>query len=158
MKVVYATQPLEKGSLSLFLAGPTPRQGGPESWRPQAIQLLKELNFDGVVYAPEPEDGGWASAYDDQVGWEYDALHASTLVVFWVPRSDLLPGFTTNVEFGYWLCSGKIIYGRPPEAMKTRYLDSMYRLETQQEPHDNLCQLLEDAIQKADALYRLRAQ
>jgi hypothetical protein len=158
MNVVYATHPIQPGTLSLFLAGPTPRAGGPESWRPQAIQLLEELGFDGTVYIPEPVDGDWASSYDDQVGWEYDALHASTLVVFWVPRSELLPGFTTNVEFGYWLCSGKIRYGRPAEAMKNRYLDSMYRLETGLEPHDNLRQLLEDSIYQAGVLFRANTQ
>lgn len=33
--------------------------------------------------------------------------------MFWIPRSlPDIPAFAVNVEFGYWLHSGKIIYGR----------------------------------------------
>ena len=44
---------------------------------------------------------------------EREALTNSTVIMFWIPRSlpDILT-FTANVEFGYWLHSGKIIYGR----------------------------------------------
>jgi 8-oxo-dGTP pyrophosphatase MutT (NUDIX family) len=33
-----------------------------------------------------------------------------------------MPAFTTNVEFGWWFQSGKIVFGAPPEAPKNRYL------------------------------------
>lgn len=38
---------------SIFLAGPTLRKEIVKSWRPQAIEILEELGFDGVVYVPE---------------------------------------------------------------------------------------------------------
>ena len=31
-----------------------------------------------------------------------------------------MSGFTTNVEFGYWLHSGKVLYGRPDGAPKIK--------------------------------------
>lgn len=51
--------------------------------------------------------------------WERMALTEATVIMFWVPRS--LPdmaGFTTNVEFGYWMPTKKVIYGRPNTAKK----------------------------------------
>ena len=41
---------------SIFLAGPTPRSKEVKSWRPEAIRLLKEKGFDGVVFVPEFEN------------------------------------------------------------------------------------------------------
>ncbi len=149
MKIVYATQPVATSLPSIFLAGPTPRAGGPESWRPEALNILKELGFKGIVYVPEPENGVWPENYDDQANWEYEALHNSDLVVFWVPRSELLPDYTTNVEFGYWVSTGKVLYGRPNGALRTRYLDWMYRKEIEAEPFSELQPLLSEAISVA---------
>ena len=59
--------------------------------------------------------------------WEREALINATVILFWVPRK--LPdmsAFTTNVEFGYWLHSGKVVYGRPNDASKIKYLDWLY--------------------------------
>jgi hypothetical protein len=65
--------------------------------------------------------------YTDQVEWEYVGLEGCRVVAFWVPR-DLatLPGFTTNVEFGRYVGSGRCVYGRPEGAAHTRYLDWLY--------------------------------
>lgn len=39
---------------TIFLAGPTPRDYTVNnSWRTEAIEILKSLNYDGVVYIPE---------------------------------------------------------------------------------------------------------
>jgi hypothetical protein len=86
-------------------------------------------------------------SYLDQVEWEYECLELSDLIVFWVPR-DLkkLPGFTTNVEFGRYIASGKVLYGRPYEAPKTRYLDRLYKKFTNKEPIDNLVDLLKGVL------------
>lgn len=41
----------------------------------------------------------------------------------WVPRDrETLPGLTTNAEWGVWQDSGKIVFGAPKGAWKTRYL------------------------------------
>jgi hypothetical protein len=59
--------------------------------------------------------------------------------VFWVPR-DLVtfPGFTTNVEFGRYVGSGRCIYGRPPGSPQTKYLDWLYRKLTGGQPEESL--------------------
>lgn len=136
MKVIYAQQPLPK---SIFLGGPSPRPwkpGGPvvASWRPRACVILEKLKFDGTVLVPEldgvlPDDNK-----DAQVHWEWEGLNQATIVVFWVPR-DLtrvpgledgkLPGFTTNVEFGMLVASGKVVFGYPEGAPKMRYLEML---------------------------------
>jgi hypothetical protein len=83
-----------------------------------------------------------------EVEWEDEALTRCTLIVFWVPRDlKTLPGFTTNVEFGMYLRSGKIIYGRPDNAPETRYLDYFYKKITGKEPENNLHDLLKNAVQ-----------
>jgi 8-oxo-dGTP pyrophosphatase MutT (NUDIX family) len=93
------------------------------SWRPEALKLLEEAGFDGHVFVPESRDGAVFTDYDHQVTWENDALNRADVIVFWVPR-DLatMPAFTTNVEFGMWCKSGKVVFGAPPEAPKNRYL------------------------------------
>ena len=58
-----------------------------------------------------------------------------------------MPGFSTNVEFGYWMHSKKVIYGRPYGAPKTRYLDWLYRTDYNEEPFNNLDKLLEYAME-----------
>jgi len=60
-----------------------------------------------------------------------------------------MPAFTTNVEFGYWLHSKKVIYGRPSNSPKTKYLDWLYELDYNEKPIDNLDNLLKEAIIKA---------
>ncbi len=124
MDIVYAKQPFPPSwSASIFLAGPTPRGDAPPSWRPDALRLLRELGFEGVVFVPESADGQWRGSYLDQVTWERDALQAADVILFWVPRElERMPAFTTNVEFGIWASSGKVVLGYPAEAPKCKYL------------------------------------
>ena len=127
MQVVYARQehPDPTGPC-LFLAGPTPRSPAVPSWRPQALSLLRRLDFGGTVFVPEEaREGGLPSAYaEEQVFWEWRCLGRADRIVFWVPRDlKTLPGFTTNVEFGFWCRSGKALLGFPPGTPKMRYLE-----------------------------------
>lgn len=124
MKVAYALQPLSK---SIFLAGPTPRSNDVASWRPEALALLRDkLLFDGTVFVPEAADGKPHNEYDHQVSWEWEALNQATIVVFWIPRElATMPAFTTNVEFGFLVASGKLVMGAPPDAKKMGYLRAM---------------------------------
>lgn len=61
MQVIYARQPLPECNAqgfapnSIFLAGPTPRSEHTPSWRPDALSVLKSLNFGGTVFVPEDE-------------------------------------------------------------------------------------------------------
>lgn len=125
MEVVYAGQaPGELSGFSIFLAGPTPRAEKPvPSWRPQALELLRKNNFKGVVFVPEPPPGEDWPEYDIQVRWEHQMLTAADCLLFWIPRNmDTLPAMTTNVEFGMFMRSGKLVCGAPNDAEHMRYI------------------------------------
>ena len=154
MIINYSDQEVIKGEKSIFLAGPTPRGENVISWRTEACEILKQLGFDGVVYVPEYSTWKPKDDYVDQAMWERIALTNATVILFWVPRK--LPdmgGFTTNVEFGYWLHSGKVIYGRPNAASKIKYLDWSYELDYGKNPYEDLQSSLEVSIELANNLY-----
>lgn len=154
MIINYSDQTIIKNKKSIFLAGPTPRDEKTKSWRTTACERLNELGFDGIVYVPEYSSWKPKENYIDQVMWEREALIESTVIMFWIPRS--LPdmfAFTTNVEFGYWLHSGKVIYGRPDNAAKIKYLDWLYKMDYNKVPINNLEELLKESIILTDKLY-----
>ena len=134
MKVVYACQELPaRGDdnvtpNSIFLAGPTPRSNDVPSWRPEALNFLKDRGFDGYIFVPEGEDGGWGD-YAAQVHWEWKALGRAACVLFWVPRDlETMPGFTTNVEYGFMvgLHPERVVLGSPASRTpKMRYLQTL---------------------------------
>ena len=147
MNAVYADQPLVVTPPTLFLAGPTPRSSDVPSWRPEALDLLRQLGFAGTVLVPERRDWAARFEYHDQVEWEFAGLETCTVVAFWVPRDKAtLPGFTTNVEFGRYVGSGRCVYGRPPGAPHTRYLDWLYTKLTGRPPADTLRDTLAAAV------------
>ena len=150
----YSDEIIIKGKKSIFLAGPTPRDENTVSWRIDVCDRLEKLGFDGVVYNPEYSSWKPKSSYIDQAEWEREALTEATVILFWIPR-DLkdMPAFTTNVEFGYWLHTGKIIYGRPDNSVKNKYLDWLYKLDYNKEPFNDLDKLLKEAIKMVDELY-----
>ena len=63
-----------------------------------------------------------------------------------------MPAFTTNVEFGYWLHTGKVLYGRPDEAKKIKYLDWLYKTDMNIEPFNNLEDLLINSVELANKI------
>lgn len=133
---------------SIFLAGPTPRDEVTVSWRKRAVDLLEELKFEGIVYIPEDEVK-YKNSYLDQVEWEKKGLHSASVIVFWIDRElSVLPGFTTNVEFGYWVSKdiSKVVYGRPDEALKNKYLDWLYKSEGGSIVYNDLRETLQAAI------------
>lgn len=131
MKIIYSDQPIyEVAKHSVFLAGPTPRRSDVTSWRPAAIELLNKIEVLEEVYIPECSTGGMRVDYLDQVEWEYQALEACSIIMFWVPRDmATMPALTTNIEFGRYisLTPSRVLYGRPEWAVQTNYLDWMYR-------------------------------
>lgn len=148
MQITYAQEQLEE---SIFLAGPTVRPGVDlQSWRPEALRLLKEKGFKGRVFVPEMPGGGLsAGTVDQQIRWEWSALDQASVIVFWVPRDlALIPGFTTNVEFGSFDNSGKVLLGYPADAEKMRYMDRLAR-RYHVPVFDDLSTLLDAAIEKA---------
>jgi len=130
VEIVYAHEdPQSPGASSIFLAGPSPRNADDYNWRPEALGILSILRFRGTVYVPLPRDGNWLADYEAQVDWELRFLHMSMVIAFWIPRElTTLPGFTTNVEFGMFVASGKIVLGYPAAAPKMRYLAHLARL------------------------------
>lgn len=146
---------------SIFLAGPSLRPGQEkemDSWRKDAIQILNDIGFDGVIFCPEPRDFKFSSkefSYDDQIEWEEKYLNIADCIVFWVPRdlsldkegSFKLPAFTTNIEYGAWSESGKIVLGYPDKAPKMSYMD--YYAKKYNVPISNsLTDTLNNALEK----------
>ena len=147
MHTVYAKQTPPRGwPHAIFLAGPTPRDPETPSWRPEALRILADLGYGGVVFVPEPAGGDWAGSYTDQAEWEKMGLEMADKIAFWVPR-DLrtMPAFTTNVEFGRYCQSGKAILGVPDGAPKTRYLEWLAG-DTEVPVYHDLRKTLERAI------------
>ncbi|MEV7122139.1 nucleoside 2-deoxyribosyltransferase domain-containing protein [Kitasatospora griseola] len=130
INLVMAREPFPSSGPSVFLAGPTPRAGGPvESWRPDALaeldrQWVSDLTL--TVYSPESRGGIRAEHYDDQVGWETAARQRADVVLFWIPRDEEhMPGFTTNVEYGMDVVKHRVVLGCPPDCpspQRNRYL------------------------------------
>lgn len=141
---------------SIFLAGPSPRASDVYDWRHTALDILNFNNFDGTVFIPIPrnkfygadkDESSWT--YDNQIEWECKARDIADIIVFWVARDikNKMPGFTTNVEFGEDLHSNKIVYGRPINAEKCKYLDQ--RMKEIKEPIFNkLTECIAHALDK----------
>lgn len=146
MNVVYSDQPIAALALitpSVFLAGPTPRDAETKSWRPDAIDLFSKhpLSKDISIFVPERSSMEYRNNYYDQVEWEKRGLTYSSIILFWVPRKlDTMPAFTTNVEFGFYMASrpNDVLYGRPDNSEKNKYLDWMYTSETGRTPFNTL--------------------
>lgn len=155
MIINYSDQKVIKGQKSIFLAGPTPRGKISKSWRTEACQKIEQLGFDGVIYVPEYSTWKPKEDYVDQAMWEREALTESTVIMFWIPRSlPDMPAFTTNVEFGYWLHTGKVIYGRPDDAQKIKYLDWLYKLDYNEDPISLLDKLISVTVDKVNKIYK----
>ena len=127
---------LENNTNSIFLAGPTKRNGDfSNSWRKDAVYFLQESGFDGCVFIPEyrePKDYNTMTDddYAEMHNWEWKYLERSTIVMFWVPRdiANDMPAFTTNVEFGFWISKDpdKVVFGYPKNADNMSYLQDLY--------------------------------
>jgi hypothetical protein len=124
-------------SPAIFLAGPTVRGTSSHltSWRTAAIDEFARQSFAGTLIVPEfadpshaPNDTSWIPA------WEFAALCACDIILFWIPRTRQLIGLTTNHEHGYWLAKmpRKVVYGRPDDSYRNAYLDQMWRLDAAQ--------------------------
>lgn len=146
-KTIFAPEKIELSGKSIFLAGPTPRLPEVKSWRPEALNLFDKLNFDGIVLVPERRD--WIKGFDyiNQVEWEWEGLENCSTILFWIPRELItMPAFTTNVEFGSYVRSGRAYYGRPDWSEKNSYLDWLYTKVTGRQPKNNLEGLIKEVI------------
>jgi len=124
MKILYTLEQNEAKN-SIFLAGPTYRNPNRISWRKEAVKLLKAQKYKGIVCYPEWENKtqpiNWS--YKQQIDWESKYLSKAKVILFWIPRNMKdLPGLTTNIEFGEWMKSGKIVVGAPTDAEHIKYI------------------------------------
>lgn len=150
MKLIYSNHKYEKLDNSIFLAGPTPRDPEVRSWRGDAIDYFKEFGFDGVLYIPEDDNKSYyeveGNVYD--MSWDQNAIENADVIMFWIPRSNDMLALTTNVEFGYFINSGKIVYGRPDDSIKNEYLDWLYERNLGEVPCNNLKTLVRKSMDK----------
>ena len=147
MKVIYSFEEIKIEGKSIFLAGPTPRNNDVDSWRSEAINILRKNKFMGTVLVPEARKFETKSNYLDEVEWDTKAAEICDLMVFWVPRHiPKLLGLTTNIEFGYYIDKKKIIYGRPNTADDIEYMDWFYEKNIGKKPFDNLENVLKESI------------
>lgn len=121
---------------SIFLAGPTPRSKVGDvmgsTWRHVAIEELRKLGYDGTVYIPITEErfqlGNVVEEeldYIQQIDWEQTAMNRADVIFFYVARTEENPGLTTNIEFGKYIESCRVVYARPHNAPHTEYLDKL---------------------------------
>lgn len=132
MQIVYSLEePPKLFRKSLFLAGPTPRHDDIPSWRPRALQFLEQKRYDGVVFIPENRPGSdIAPPVDGEYpAWEQKMMNMSDLIPIWMERDfkihpkdnmPTMPALTTNVEFGLYAGSGKVLFG-PPDGVNNSY-------------------------------------
>lgn len=122
LNVIYAGEEMPKQiTKSIFLAGPTPRSNDIKSWRNEAIELLKRNNYDGTVFIPEPRNGNKYPNYINQIEWEQQMLDACDCILFWIDRQ-YSEGLTTNIEWGKYQSSAKVVVGFPDNAESVRYI------------------------------------
>ena len=127
INLIYAKEKIKSEGKSIFLAGPSPRNNTDKSWRKEAINLFIENGFKGSLLIPEDRvNNQKAFDYIDQIEWEEEALNAADIILFWVPRDlKIFPGFTTNIEWGYWTAKdpSKLLLGSPENTPKMAYLN-----------------------------------
>lgn len=142
-------QEITKLKWTVYLAGPCARTKEQTRWQEQAIEILNKYATDIVIVDPtnlETNDTLEGFDWNKENEWEHETMWRADKIIFWVPR-DLkeMPGWTTNIEFGYWIGSfpQKVFYGRPKDAPKTEYLDWLFK---KQKPKENIYDSLEELI------------
>ena len=113
---------------SIFLAGPCPRKNYEDDWRFEAFDILEELGFGGTVLSPTNDHymemrNQHNDMFMKQTEWEYKAMCTATAIVFWIPRSEEHPAFTTNLELGQWWGKKGVYVGFPNDSWKNEYID-----------------------------------
>lgn len=155
MNIIYAQETLNIKGRSVFLAGPTPRNRETKGWREEALEHFALKGFKGTVLVPEMEGGPSANfAYEAQIKWEHAAMEDADIIIFYIPRKvQGMPGFTTNIEFGYWLAkeSSKIRLGIPEDAEKCDYI--RYIAKERGIPlHEDYKELVEETVRELHLL------
>ena len=156
MKLVFADDSLPtEVTKTIFLAGPNPRYKNGDvilrTWRHDVLDELERIGYDGHVFIPMPIGSfygetvsGAVSDYDHQIEWEDAAMMRADVILMWVDRTSTLRGMTTNIEFGRYLDSGRLIYGRPENADGCRYLDEQIK-KRRKEAYSTITAIVKEA-------------
>lgn len=168
MELIFSDSPMPTDvTKSIFLAGPSPRYKEGDiirrEWRHDAIDELKRQGYDGSVFIPLEKD--WFESvgsavdfdkfnYDSQIQWEDAAMSRADVILFWIPRTKEMMGLTTNIEFGRYLESGRLVVGYPENAFNCGYIGQ--QLDKRNMPHyDHLRDCTSAAITRmGDGAYR----
>ena len=146
MNVYRYETPMDKINFEIptvFLAGCTVRGNQAHilpSWRVEACTLFGELGFKGNLILPEFSQKHISDEHRyDIPEWEFYGLSKCHIILFWIPRTKELIGLTTNYEIGYWTARDrkKLIYGRPDDAYRIKYLDIMWVADGKYRNHQN---------------------
>lgn len=136
---------------AIFLAGPCPRSNYHEDWRYEAFEILDELGFTGTVITPTNDQFmEMRKKYGNdmlrlQTEWERTMMHMCSALVFWVPRCEKWPAFTTNIEFGEWYKKHGVYFGFPEGAIRMEYLTLKFK-EQKRSYYNDLRTLLTDVV------------
>lgn len=131
----------------IFLAGPCPREHFENDWRIEAIDLFKKYNFSGDI--ANPTNDHYDNNLFNQTNWEVETLYKSSLIFCWIPRDikNKHYALTTNIEFGEFLDSNKIIVGFPDDSDNNDYLRircEMYGIKV----YNNLDDMVKEAVKR----------
>lgn len=103
---------------------PTLLMVGPPSARPWFAEALKLLSWDPTcpsnltVFVPQTDAGDVVDA-----SWGHEFLESATVVLFWHP--DVPADY--QVEWGYRLAKGALVYGHPRDVAGLEHMDWLAR-------------------------------
>ena len=120
---------------SIFLAGPTDSK----NWHKDALELLKKYNFDGDVYVPEFRDKTKKIDKNFAIEWQLKYMDNASKVLYHIPENSK----SDNVEFGYLLKNGNLIYSNEKENLM---LDTLYKNEYNKVPYNNLESAINECV------------
>ncbi len=149
MKYIEAPEPFETDLPSLFLAGGI---GKCPDWQAEAAAMLEP--YDVVVFNPRRKDFPvWdRRAEEIQVGWEFEAIQAADVTMFWFPSAFSMQPIAL-FELGGRLWSGaKLVVGRDPGYLRANNIDIQIGLL---HPELKVHQSLADTVKAACALLGL---
>lgn len=124
---------LSKIKNAIFLAGPCPREDyeNQDKWRKEAYDILEDIGFDGYVLNPTNKNYSKMKDLEKQTNWEHEAMMKASAIVFWLERSEIHPGFTSNYECGEWMNNPRVYIGIP-ENSKTKNANKYISIKAKQ--------------------------
>lgn len=121
---------------SIFLAGPSPRPGmTAHHWRHDAVKILQQLCGDRELWVFIPmsqiafETGEFPEDFNyvNQIEWEQRWLNAADVIGLWAARDHTAKALTTNIEYGQFADSSRMVAGAPEKALSVRYIEATER-------------------------------